>query len=153
MFQLEQFFWWILPRNTLASKRLDLCKENRLPSDDRWNWLSRKLYCKFAEKMALTPFRYLFLYLKTCLGGRFLFRGRVLELNPVSAKYGRWLSFKPSDEICVLSFDILHFYYLSNANMHGILKFEYLHATYSLAVKYMNSKHESRLVIIYVYRR
>jgi hypothetical protein len=40
----------------------------------------------------------------------------------------------------VHSFDILPMYYLSTVNLHEVLKFVYLHSTYSLAVKDMKSK-------------
>jgi hypothetical protein len=38
-------------------------------------------------------------------------------------------------------------FYLSTVNLHEVLKFVYFHSTYNLAVKYMNSKHNSRLVM------
>jgi len=34
--------------------------------------------------------------------------------------------------------------------MHKMLRFVYLHSTNSLSVKYMNSKHDSRLLMKYV---
>jgi ribulose-5-phosphate 4-epimerase/fuculose-1-phosphate aldolase len=40
-------------------------------------------------------------------------------------------------------------HYLSNVTLHEILKIVHLHSRYSLAVKYMNSKHDSRLVMKY----
>jgi hypothetical protein len=43
--------------------------------------------------------------------------------------------------------DILTTYYLSSVNMHEVLKFVNLHSIYSLAVKYINSMHNSRLVM------
>jgi hypothetical protein len=52
----------------------------------------------------------------------------------------------PLDGICVVSFDIL-LIYLSTNTLSEILKFVYLQSTYSLTVKYMNSKHYSRLVM------
>jgi len=48
-----------------------------------------------------------------------------------------------SDEYCLLAFDIFLICsdYRSKHNLHIILKFGCLHATYSLSVQYMNSKH------------
>jgi len=39
--------------------------------------------------------------------------------------------------------------YGSTLTLHKILKFVYLHSTNSLSVQYINSKHESRLVMNY----
>jgi hypothetical protein len=50
------------------------------------------------------------------------------------------------DIICVVSFDIVLFY-LSTIILSEILKFVYLQSTFSLAVNYMNSKHDSPLVM------
>jgi hypothetical protein len=46
---------------------------------------------------------------------------------------------------------LVHIYYLSNVNLQEFLKFVYLPATYRLAVKYMISKIDARLVMNYVY--
>jgi len=54
--------------------------------------------------------------------------------------------FTESDENCVLSFNILFIYsdYRSKNILHIILKFGCFHATYSLSVQYLSSKHVSR---------
>jgi hypothetical protein len=52
---------------TLAARRLDLCKDTRDPSGESWKYLSRRLSCNFAEMIAFSPFRDLFLHLQTCL--------------------------------------------------------------------------------------
>jgi len=50
-----------------------------------------------------------------------------------------------SDENCVLAFDIIiRSDYKCKHNFHIILKFGYLHSTYSLSVQYLGSKHDSR---------
>jgi hypothetical protein len=51
-----------------------------------------------------------------------------------------------NDEIFIVSFGIL-FIYLSTITLSEILKFVYLQSTYSLAINYMNTKHDSRLVL------
>jgi hypothetical protein len=53
----------------------------------------------------------------------------------------------PIDEICIVSFNILIIYYLFIVNLHEILTFVYMQSTYSLAVKYINCKHDSSLVM------
>jgi len=57
-----------------------------------------------------------------------------------------WKNLTQSDEKCILAFDILLICsdYRSKHNLHIILKFGYLHATYSLSVQYLSSKHDSR---------
>jgi hypothetical protein len=72
----------------LVARRIDLCKDSRDPSGERWNYLSRRLSCNFAEMIAFTPFRDLFLHLQTCLVRNLGFCLRVLDLQPISAKYG-----------------------------------------------------------------
>jgi hypothetical protein len=67
-------------------------------------------------------------------------------------KYGRESWFKPTDEIFDLPLNILLIYFLSNVKLLEILKFQYLPATYNLAVKYKICKHVSQLVDLYVYR-
>jgi len=59
-----------------------------------------------------------------------------------------------SHVIFVFAFDIrlICSEYESKVYLHKILKFVYLHSTNSLSVKYMNSKHDARLVMKYVYR-
>jgi hypothetical protein len=102
----------------------------------------------------MMPFTILWdLYLnhKTCRSRKSSPYVRVLAQKPVFAKYERGTLLKPSDEICVLSFNLLLIYYISNVNLHEFLKFEYLHVTYNLAVEYMNSKKVSRLIMKYVY--
>ena len=42
---------------TFVARRLHLCKDTRGPSSESWNYLSRRLSCNFAEKIAFTPFR------------------------------------------------------------------------------------------------
>jgi len=53
---------------TSVTRRLHLCEAARNPSGERWNYLSRRLSCNFAEMIASTPFSDLFLHLQTCLG-------------------------------------------------------------------------------------
>jgi hypothetical protein len=77
-----------------------------------------------AEMMAFTALSDLFLHLQTCLGKSCAF---------VKESSNNSLS-QPSHEICVLSFAILIIYYLPNVNLHEILKFKYLPATYNVAV-------------------
>ena len=50
------------------------------------------------------------------------------------------------DENCLLAFDIILISsdYRSKHNMHIIMKFGFLLATYSLSVQYLISKHDSR---------
>ena len=52
---------------TFLTRRLHICKAARDPSGKRWNYLSRRLSCNFALMTAFTPFRYLFLDLRTCI--------------------------------------------------------------------------------------
>ena len=57
-----------------------------------------------------------------------------------------WKNLIPSDENCELAFDI-HLIcsdYRSKHNLHIILKFRCLLATYSLSVQYLFWKHDSR---------
>jgi len=57
-----------------------------------------------------------------------------------------WKNLSKSDENCVLAFDIILICsdYRSKHNLHIILKFGSLLATYSLSVQYLISKHDSR---------
>jgi hypothetical protein len=55
--------------------------------------------------------------------------------------------FTPSNEICVVSFDILLICSLSTINLHEVLEFVYLQTIYSLHVHYMDSKLDSRFVM------
>jgi len=57
-----------------------------------------------------------------------------------------WKNLSQSDENCVLAFDILLICsdYRSKHNLHIILKFGNLLATYNLSVQYLISKHDSR---------
>jgi len=57
-----------------------------------------------------------------------------------------WKNLTQSDENCVLVFDILLISsdYRSKHNLHIILKFGGLLATYSLSVQYLFSKRDSR---------
>jgi len=57
-----------------------------------------------------------------------------------------WKNLTQNDENCVLVFDILLISsdYRSKHNLHIILKFGSLLATYSLSVQYLFSKHDSR---------
>jgi len=57
-----------------------------------------------------------------------------------------WKNLTESDETCLLAFDILLICsdYRSKHNLHIILKFGSLLATYSLSVQYLISKHDSR---------
>ena len=68
------------------------------------------------------------------------------EKQPVCDEEGLEKYLTQSDENYVLAFDILHICseYGSKNNSHKILKFMYLHSTYSLSVHYMCSKHDSR---------
>jgi len=53
---------------TFVTRLLQICKATRDPSGERWNYLSRRLFCNFAQMTAITPFRYLILNLQTCIG-------------------------------------------------------------------------------------
>jgi hypothetical protein len=88
-----------------------------------------------AEIMAFTSITFPLLHLQSCLDIKLCFRVRVLDVMPVTVK----------SLICVRSFDILLFYYLPNVKLYEILKFGNLPASYSLALKYMICKHDSRL--------
>jgi hypothetical protein len=114
--------------------------------------LVKKAFLWFGWSNGFTPFKGLFLHFQTCLGRKQCSLDRLLDLKPVSSKYECWSWLKPSDEIFILPFNILLIYELSNVNLNEFLKFEYLHVTYNLAVKYMNSKHVSRLEMKYVWR-
>jgi len=46
---------------TFVASRLQVRKDDRDPSDESWNYLSRRQSCNFAEKTSSTPFRDLFL--------------------------------------------------------------------------------------------
>ena len=46
--------------HTFVTRRLHICKDARDPSGETWNYLSRRLYCNFAEMIAYTTFRDLF---------------------------------------------------------------------------------------------
>jgi len=45
---------------TFVARRLHSFKDARDPSGETWNYLSRRLYCNFAEMIAYTTFRDLF---------------------------------------------------------------------------------------------
>jgi hypothetical protein len=81
--------------------------------------------------MPITPLWDLYLNHKTCKSSLHV---RVLDLKPVSAKYGRGTGLKPSVVICELFFDLLLIYYISNFILHALLKFVYLHVIYNLAI-------------------
>jgi len=53
---------------TLVTRCLLICKAARDPSGKRWNYMSTRLYFNFVKMTAFTPFRYLFLDLRTCIG-------------------------------------------------------------------------------------
>jgi len=53
---------------TFVARRLHSCKDSRDPSSESWNYFSRRLTSKFAEKTVCAPFRDLILDLRTCLG-------------------------------------------------------------------------------------
>ena len=57
-----------------------------------------------------------------------------------------WKNYTQSDDNCLLAFDILIICSdcRSKLNLYIILKFGCLHATYSLSVQYMSSKHDTR---------
>jgi len=59
---------------TFVARRLHLYKDARDPSGKSWKYLSRRMSCNFAEMIALTSFRDLFLDLQTCLGTNYFFR-------------------------------------------------------------------------------
>jgi len=54
--------------HTFVSRRLNICKDARDPSGEIWNYLSRSLSHNLVQMTAFTPFRYLFLDLRTCIG-------------------------------------------------------------------------------------
>jgi len=58
---------------TFVTRRLNICNAARDPSGERWNYLSRRLTCNFALMTAFTPFRYLFLDLRTCICTNYCF--------------------------------------------------------------------------------
>jgi hypothetical protein len=66
-------------------------------------------------------------------------------LNMRPKRLAKFYLLCPSDESCVLSFDILLIYYLSKVNLQEILKIVYLQSTRRVAVTYINSIHDSRL--------
>jgi len=61
-------------------------------------------------------------------------------MQPISDEYGLETCLAPSDEFCVLAYDILLICceYGSKLTFHEILKFVYLHSINSLRVQYMN---------------
>jgi hypothetical protein len=65
----------------LAARRLDLCKDTRDVSGE--SFLSKRLSCNFAEMIAFSPFKDLFLHLQPCLRRILGFCVRVLDLQPI----------------------------------------------------------------------
>jgi len=67
-------------------------------------------------------------------------------ITPQAVRKKAWKNLTQSDENCVLWFDILLICsdYRSKHNLHIILKFGSLLATYSLSVQYLISKNDSR---------
>jgi hypothetical protein len=64
-----------------------------------WNYLSRRQSYNSAEVVAFTSSGVIYLHLQACLGRNLGFRFRVLELHPISAKYGLVLRLKAIVEI------------------------------------------------------
>jgi len=67
-------------------------------------------------------------------------------ITHLSVTKNAWKNLTQSDENCVLVFDIILIYivYRSKHNLHIILNFGSLLATYSLSVQFLFSKHDSR---------